>query len=297
VEREITLAHAEAVKQLMQEQGLKPEDIGLIGFHGQTIAHDPGSKWTCQLGDGALLAKTSGIRVVNDFRTADVAAGGQGAPLAPVYHKALAAGREQPLAFLNIGGVANVTYVGENEIIAFDTGPGNALIDDWMLKKTRRKFDDDGAYAASGVVNDDVLEKLMAHEYFTAEPPKSLDRNAFSLDLCEHLSVEDGAATLSAFTVAGIMRAHRFLPARPREWIVSGGGRLNGTLMAALADWLEASVIPIEDIGFNGDAIEAEAFAYMAVRSLCGLPISFPKTTGVPAPMTGGKLNPVPVAA
>lgn len=298
VERDITLAHAEVVKRLMKEKGLEPKDVNLIGFHGQTINHMPEEKWTCQLGDGALLAGETGIRVINDFRAADVAAGGQGAPLAPVYHQAIASGRDRPLGFLNIGGVANVTYLGDKgEIIAFDTGPGNALIDDWMLKHTGQKFDAAGTYAASGQVNDDALEKLAENAFFTAKPPKSLDRNAFSIEACEGLSAEDGAATLSAFTVFGVMRAHRFFPAKPKEWIASGGGRLNNTLMAALSDWLETPVLPVEELGLNGDAIEAEAFAYMAVRGLCGLPISFPTTTGAPEPMTGGKLNLVPFAA
>lgn len=296
VEREITIAQANVVKALLAQVKLQPADINLIGFHGQTIAHDPAQKWTCQLGDGALLASLTGIPVVNDFRTADVQAGGQGAPLVPVYHQALASGRATPLAFLNIGGVANVTYVGR-EVMAFDTGPGNALIDDWMLQKTGQKRDENGATAARGKVNETVLRELLNHKFFCEKPPKSLDRNAFVSAAWKDLSVEDGAATLAAFTVGAVDNALFFLPEKPKEWIVAGGGRLNATIMKMLREKLGVPVISIDDIGLNGDAIEAEAFAYMAVRSYRGLPISFPKTTGVPQPMVGGKLNHVADAA
>ncbi|HYD18157.1 MAG TPA: anhydro-N-acetylmuramic acid kinase [Patescibacteria group bacterium] len=296
VEREITRAQAAVVMQLLTQCNLKPSDINLIGFHGQTVAHDPKNKWTCQLGDGALLAQLTGIPVVNDFRSADVQAGGQGAPLVPVYHQALAASRAKPVAFLNIGGVANLTYIGD-EVIAFDTGPGNALIDDWMLRKTGAARDDYGATAARGMVNLPILTDLLNDKFFSEKPPKSLDRNAFVSAAWENLSVEDGAATLAAFTAHSVANALFFLPEKPREWIVAGGGRLNNTIMAMLREKLAAPVLSIDDIGLNGDAIEAEAFAFMAVRSYRGLPISFPKTTGVPHPMVGGKLNHVADAA
>jgi anhydro-N-acetylmuramic acid kinase len=298
VERDLTVAHADAVKALMQREGLKPKDVNLIGFHGQTVAHAPERKYTCQLGDGELLARLTGVAVVNDFRTADVQAGGQGAPLVPVYHYALAAGREKPVVFLNIGGVANITYIGaKGEMIAFDTGPGNALLDDWMLKKTRRRFDEGGKTAARGKVDQGILKELMAHPFFDAKPPKSLDRNAFVSEIWKGLSPADGAATLADFTVSGIVHALRFLPEKPKAWIVSGGGRLNRAFMDALHHKLHVPVVLIEELGLNGDAIEAEAFGYMAVRSLKGLPISFPHTTGAPRPMTGGRLNRIPDAA
>ncbi len=296
VERDLTVAQAEVVKALLKKSGLQAKDIDLIGFHGQTVAHAPDKRWTCQLGDGALLAKLTGIPVVNDFRTADVQAGGQGAPLVPVYHQALATGREKPLAFLNIGGVANITYVGET-VIAFDTGPGNALIDDWMLKHTGQKHDNNGETAAKGTVDAAVLQQLMSHPFFSGLPPKSLDRNAFVSGAWKDLSLEDGAATLAAFTVAGVVKSLDFLPAKPKQWIVAGGGRLNKTIMKMLQEKLGVPVFSINDTGLDGDAIEAEAFAYMAVRSYRGLPISFPKTTGVPHPMVGGKLNHVADAA
>lgn len=291
VERELTEAHAAAIRQLLAARG-SSAGIDLVGFHGQTVAHDPARGYTCQLGDGAHLAALTGLPVVNDFRTPDVKAGGQGAPLAPVYHRALAAQLEKPCAFLNIGGVANVTYVGDDGgILAFDTGPGNALIDDWMLQKTGQKYDKNGEAAASGRVDETVLADLMSHPFFAVKPPKSLDRNDFVSARWQHLGVSEGAATLTAFTVQAVARAAAFLPQKPRRWVVSGGGRLNAEMMHGLRGALGVPVNPIEDIGFDGDAIEAEAFAYMAVRSLRGLPISFPGTTGAPRDMTGGTLH------
>jgi anhydro-N-acetylmuramic acid kinase len=297
VERELTEAHARVIQKLLSEKNLGAQDIDLIGFHGQTIAHIPQDKFTCQLGDGALLARLTGIKVVNDFRTADVLAGGQGAPLAPVYHRALSTNLDKPVAFLNIGGVANVTYIGtDGAIIAFDTGPGNALMDDWMLQHAGQKYDDGGKIAASGKVDEDILGALMSHPFFDVPPPKSLDRNDFVSPLWQGLTLAAGAATLSAFTAHSIVKALDFLPTPPARWIVSGGGRLNSYLIQQLREKLGVPVNAIEDVGFNGDAIEAEAFAYMAVRSVKGLPISFPTTTGVPHPMPGGKLN-LPEAA
>lgn len=297
VERALTEAHAQVIRKLLDEKGLTAKDIDLVGFHGQTIAHVPKDKFTCQLGDGALLAQLTGIQVVNDFRTADVLAGGQGAPLAPVYHRALATHLDKPVAFLNIGGVANVTYIGaDGSILAFDTGPGNALLDDWMLQHAGQEYDDGGKVAASGKVDSDMLGALMSHPFFEAPPPKSLDRNDFVSPLWQSLTLEAGAATLLAFTVHSIAKALDFLPTPPARWIVSGGGRLNSFMMQQLREALGVPVSAIEDVGFNGDAVEAEAFAYMAVRSVKGLPISFPTTTGVPQPMPGGKLN-MPEAA
>lgn len=295
VERELTIAHAEAVRMLLSRERVVAGEVDLIGFHGQTISHAPEQGFTCQLGDGDLLAALTGISVVNDFRTADVKAGGQGAPLVPVYHLALASGMEKPVAFLNIGGVSNITYIGtDGEMIAFDTGTGNALIDDWMLKKTGRKFDASGQAAARGKADPSIVEGLLTHAFFKAAPPKSLDRNAFNAVEIEKLSLEDGAATLAAFTVEGIACALDHLPEKPLQWIVSGGGRLNKTIMQQLEKRLGVPVVPIESLGLDGDATEAEAFAFLAVRSVKELPISFPKTTGAPCPLPGGRLHPFP---
>ena len=246
-----------------------------------------------QLGDGPALARRLGIPVVHDFRAADVAAGGQGAPLVPVFHRALveAAGLKLPVAILNIGGVANVTFVGPGDaLIAFDTGPGNALLDDWMQERAGRPYDEDGATAARGQADEALLDWLVAHPYFRKQPPKSLDRNWFSHRIVGHLSTEDGAATLAAFTALSVVRALDFAAERPRRWIVAGGGARNGALLRLLSHRLNAEITPADGLGWSAAFLEAQAFAYLAVRSLKGLPITFPSTTGVPAPMTGGLL-------
>jgi len=291
VERDLTDLHAAAVGELLAGAPVARDTVRVIGFHGHTILHAPAARRTWQIGDGARLADAVGIDVVGDLRQADVAAGGQGAPLAPVYHLALSADLDRPLAVLNIGGVANVTWIGPGEqLVAFDTGPGNALIDDWMLRRTGVAVDRDGRAAGAGRANEAALAMLLSNGYFALPPPKSLDRDAFDTAPLAGLSVEDGAATLARYTVESVALALDHLPHRPRRWLVCGGGRHNRTLMAMLAARLRAPVEPVEAVGWRGDALEAEAFALMAVRSLEGLPISFPGTTGVPAPMTGGRL-------
>lgn len=293
VERDLTELHAAAAKALLHETGTR--QVALIGFHGHTILHAPEARRTWQIGDGALLARRMGIDVVHDFRAADVASGGEGAPLAPIYHAALAAELERPLAVLNIGGVANVTWIGGTpaapELIAFDTGPGNALVDDWVRRHDGRLYDADGALAAAGHVDAAVLARLLDHDYFARRPPKSLDRNAFSSAPVAGLSAADGAATLTAFTARAVARAAAHFPAPPRRWLVTGGGRHNRALMAALAEAVSGTVESVEAAGWNGDGLEAQAFAYLAVRSVRGLPLSFPGTTGVARPMAGGVLR------
>ncbi len=290
VERELTERHADAVKQFLARQGLQPADVDIIGFHGHTVLHAPERRLTVQIGDGPHLARLTGIDVVYDLRAADCAAGGQGAPLAPVYHRALASRLpERPVVVLNIGGVANATWIGrDGALIAFDTGPGNALLDDWMARHTGASLDADGRAAAVGRIDQDALTALLTHDYFGKLPPKSLDRNAFSPAPLAGLSLADGAATLAAFTAASIAGARAHFPEQPRLWVISGGGRRNRTLMAMIAERVEAAVAPAEAAGMDGDAMEAEAWAYLAVRSLKGLPITFPGTTGAPRPLTGG---------
>jgi anhydro-N-acetylmuramic acid kinase len=292
VERELTERHAAAVRTVLAERGIDPGSVAVTGFHGQTVLHAPERRLTVQLGDGATLAKLSGIDVVYDLRAADVEAGGQGAPLAPVYHRALAARLpDRPVAVVNIGGVGNVTWIGRGGTLsAFDTGPGNAPIDDWMLRHTGKALDGDGKTAAGGNVDEAILNELLMNPYFGCVPPKSLDRNAFAVDPVLRLSVADGAATLTAFTAASIARAREHFPEEPGLWVICGGGRRNRTLMTMIAARVECAVAPAEAAGFDGDAVEAEAWAYLAVRSLKGLPITFPGTTGVAAPMTGGVL-------
>lgn len=291
VERTLTEAHALVVKQLLDRESIEPADVTVIGFHGHTILHRPRQGRTWQIGDGALLARLTGIDVVCDMRSNDVAHGGEGAPLVPLYHAALCRTLEPPVAVLNLGGVGNLTWVGEDadEPVAFDTGPGNALIDEWVERWTGERYDRNGALASTGAVDFDCLMKLLDNPYFMEPPPKSLDRIDFNLSALEGVNAADGAATLAAFTCAAVARAVRFLPAPPKRWLVTGGGRHNPVLMAGLAEALGVPVAPVEAAGWDGDAMEAQAFAYLAIRSLDGLPLTVPTTTGVGAPVTGGR--------
>ena len=284
--------HADAVRALLAEAGVKAADVAVVGYHGQTVAHRPDRDWTWQIGSGAALARATGIVTVADFRSADVAAGGQGAPLLPVYHAALVAGLDRPVAILNLGGVANITYVGaDGELIAFDTGPANGLIDDWVTAHTGARFDAGGALAAGGEVYASVLDTMLDQPFFDAPPPKSLDRADFTTQPARGLSAADGAATLTAFTAAGVALALDRLPTRPRRLLVAGGGRHNPVMLRMIADRSGLRPEPVDALGWNGDALEAEGFAYMAVRTLNGLPISFPGTTGVHQPLVGGTVN------
>lgn len=293
----VTDRHIEAVRALLKKTGAKP---GLIGFHGQTIYHAPRDGITIQIGDGARMARELGVDVIDDFRSNDVRQGGEGAPLAPLYHAARikSAKVALPSVILNIGGVANVTYIDEKTILAFDCGPGNALMDDWMQKRTGARFDEDGKAAAAGKVHEGFLAQWFAHEYFKRLPPKSLDRDQWDIaalgrnvEGLKDIGTEDGAATLLAFTAGGIVRAAGHMPRRPEGWYACGGGRHNKALMARLNDGLQGRVHSVDDLGWDGDATEAECFAYLAVRSLLGLPLSLPTTTGVPDAATGGVLH------
>jgi anhydro-N-acetylmuramic acid kinase len=291
LERDLTIAHAQTVGALLRAAGLHASDVDVIGFHGQTLIHRPADRVTLQIGSGPQLARDTGIAVVGDLRSADCRAGGQGAPIVPIYHQALARERA-PVAVVNIGGVANVTYVGrDGELIAFDTGPGNAPIDDWALRFAGKPIDEGGKLAQGGRVHDNIVETQLAHPFFAKPAPKSLDRMDFTADMARNLSPADGAATLTAFTARAIAKAREQFPQAPRAWIVCGGGRHNPVLMAALRAALpDASVKTAEDVGWRGDFVEAEAIAFLAVRSLRGLPITFPKTTGVARAMPGGSL-------
>ena len=297
-ERALTEWHAEAVNRFLDANGLTPPEIDVIGFHGQTVIHRPERRLTVQLGLGPTLARRTGIPVVYDMRAADVAAGGQGAPLVPVYHRALAAAvADRPVAFVNIGGVANMTWIGQDgDLVAFDTGPGNALLNDWCERHTDVPYDKDGMLARRGSSNTDVLGQLLKNNFFATSAPKSLDRNTFQTSVVDALSPADGAATLTSFTAASIALSEKLVPEPPRLYIICGGGRLNPTLIQNLRDFLQASVIVAEDVGMNGDSMEAEAWAYLAVRCLRGLAITFPGTTGVAAPLSGGRLTAPQVA-
>ncbi len=297
LEREVTDAHVAAVEAFLEKFAIARENVELAGLHGQTILHRPDARLTRQLCDGARAAAALKIDVVCDFRAADVAAGGQGAPFAPIYHAAMAAGLERPLMILNWGGVGNVTWLGRNsEIVAFDTGPANALIDDLLIRRRGAPFDEDGRLAQSGQVDGPALDAMMRDPYFDRPPPKSLDRNHFAALAAsvDGLSDADGAATLAAFTVEATAAALSRVPEAPGRWLVGGGGRRNPFLMRRLAERLGVVVEPVEAIGFDGDAIEAQCFAYLALRSRRGAPLSFPTSTGVPRPMTGGVFWPAP---
>ncbi|MEO0343455.1 MAG: anhydro-N-acetylmuramic acid kinase [Pseudomonadota bacterium] len=275
----------------------------LVGFHGQTLNHDPATKRSFQLGDGAKLAQALQRPVVWDFRSADVAAGGQGAPLAPFYHHALArwAKLEGPVAFLNLGGVGNITWIEDpitvpenvGNLVAFDTGPANAPINDLMALFFQKPFDAGGAVAAKGKIMDTYVHDLLAHPYFDRPSPKSLDRNAFESSLLALTSLrpEDAVATATAWVSASVKIGMDRLPKRPKQVLVCGGGRQNPQIMAQLSQALETVVAPIESIGIDGDMLEAQAFGYLAVRTLKGLPLSAPGTTGVARPLIGGQIS------
>ncbi|HRP79270.1 MAG TPA: anhydro-N-acetylmuramic acid kinase [Aquamicrobium sp.] len=295
LETEITLRHADAVKRfLAANPSLAPE---LVGFHGQTVLHRPGEALTVQLGDGALLVRETGIAVVYDMRANDMAHGGQGAPLVPAYHAALAASlppelRRFPVCFVNIGGISNVTFVPEaGDPVAFDSGPGNSLIDQWVAAKGGPAFDEDGRIAAAGEIVPEVVARYLEAAFFDEPAPKSLDRGDFTTDLAGGLSLPDGARTLAAVSAAAILKARAHMPEPPLAWIVCGGGRKNPLIMADLRRGAgNVRVVAAEDAGFDGDAMEAEAWAYLAVRSRKGLALTFPTTTGCDAPVTGGVL-------
>ncbi|MFN8972141.1 MAG: anhydro-N-acetylmuramic acid kinase [Alphaproteobacteria bacterium] len=341
----LTLRHYEAVEALIQQSGVPRAEIKLIGFHGQTIRHAPHEGITEQIGDAAWLAAKTGIPVVADFRSNDVRHGGQGAPLVPLYHAVHAETLPKPVMVVNIGGVANVTWIGagQRHILAFDCGPGNALIDDWMRRHTGAAHDEGGAAAARGRVDNARVADFLRDGFFARPAPKSLDRHHFSLDLVAGLSLEDGAATLTAMTAAAIAASVEQVPAPPVQWLITGGGRHNATLMRMLEEvvasggWQVAggkrkkfglagagftnpdshpqqggsrseqlphhlplvtchlpptNILPVESVGWNGDALEAEAFAYLAVRSVKGLPLTLASTTGVSRPVSGGVFYP-----
>ena len=288
----VTRAHAEAVEAALAAWGIAPGDVAAIGFHGQTVLHRPASGLTVQLGDGTALARRLGIPVVFDLRADDVAAGGEGAPLVPVFHRALAeaSGLPLPLAVLNVGGVANVTAIGRDTLVGFDTGPGNALLDDLVKDRAGLAYDAEGRIAAAGTPNGALVAWLLAHPYFDRPAPKSLDRDAFSHRLVGQLGLEDAAATLAAFTAGAVARARAHLPEPPVRWIVGGGGARNPELMRRIGEALGGPVESADSVGWSADGLEAQAFAYLAARRLRDLPITFPGTTGVARPLPGGRI-------
>ncbi len=291
VESLITQWHASAVQKFCKSAGVTSGTIEVIGFHGQTVLHRPEIGLTMQLGNGRELAQLCGIPVVYDMRANDMVHGGQGAPLVPVYHRALVATvDERPVAIVNIGGVANVTWIGrDGALLAFDTGPGNALLDDWMKRHTGSNRDEGGTLGLVGKVDEAAVAQYLGDGFFEQALPKSLDRDAFAGISLDGLSVADGSATLVAVTTRAIALAADLMPEAPKTWIICGGGRHNQAMMREL-ERLLPNVLPTEQLGLNGDAIEAEAWAFLAVRSLRGLPLTYPSTTGVCEAVTGGIL-------
>jgi anhydro-N-acetylmuramic acid kinase len=290
----VEAAHAELLSRF--------SGVDLVGFHGQTLAHDPHGRGTHQAGDGALLARVLGLPVVWDFRSADVALGGQGAPLVPFFHFACARhiGADQPLAILNLGGVGNVTWIdprhsapeSHGALLAFDTGPANAPLNDLMQARTGKPIDPQGETAQAGRVDEDRIASFLAHPWFHKMPPKSLDRNDFhaALDM-GNLAIEDAAATLTAAAAAAVARGAEHFPVPVSRVLVTGGGRHNTRMMAELAARLRADVEPVEAAGLDGDMLEAQAFAYLAVRVGRGMATSGPATTGVGALVGGGQIS------
>jgi anhydro-N-acetylmuramic acid kinase len=293
LDRAVTEAHVAAIRRFMGETGIAAEDVGLIGFHGQTVYHRPEIRFTRQLGNGARVARDLGIDTVDRFRHADVASGGEGAPFVPLYHRALASRLDHPVMILNLGGVGNVTYIDGDTVIAFDTGPASALLDDFVLRRRGLSFDENGQLAASGTADKALVAEFMQNPFFDRPAPKSLDRQDFHARAkgVEALSDADGAATLAEFTVESVVASLRHVPRRPLRWLATGGGRRNTHFMRRLRERLGVSVDPVEAVGWDGDFLEAQAFGYLAVRSSKGLPLSLPTTTGVPHPMPGGELH------
>ncbi len=298
LEQELTGLHVDAVQDFLQRNNIAPDTVDIIGFHGQTVLHRPHQALTVQLGDGAWLARKTGIDVVCDMRAADMVAGGQGAPLVPVYHQALASmpslgwDQQKPVAFVNIGGISNITWVPPvGEPVAFDTGPGNALIDQWMEENAGEAFDNNGDTASRGMLVGSILEHYLSTPYFERTLPKSLDRNDFEPLAKDDAGLADGARTLARVTAEAVYQATRLLPQMPGLWIICGGGRKNRMIMQDIQELTQQTggrTITAEQAGLNGDSMEAEAFAYLAVRSLTNLPLTFPGTTGCKSQTTGG---------
>jgi anhydro-N-acetylmuramic acid kinase len=293
LDEEVTDAHIDAIRRYIAETGSAARKIDLIGLHGQTVYHRPEIRFTRQLGIGSRVAEALKVDTINRFRHRDVESGGEGAPFAPLYHWALAAPLAQPVMVLNLGGVGNVTYIDGDTVIAFDTGPASALLDDFVLRRRSVPYDKDGALAASGKPDAGLVKAFMDNPYFDRPAPKSLDRQDFHARAksVEDLSDADGAATLAEFTVESVAASLRHVPRAPARWLVTGGGRMNAHFMRRLRERLGVVVDPVEAVGWNGDFLEAQCFGYLAVRSKRGLPLSLPSTTGVPQPMPGGELH------
>lgn len=292
IEDQFTMAHLPIINEVINHAGLSYNDIDVIGFHGQTTHHDPDIGLTVQMGNGDLLAQETNIDVVYRLRHDDMKNGGQGAPLIPVYHQALSQQTDLdfPIVVLNLGGVGNITWLSHDTMIAFDTGPANALIDDWVLRHTGQPYDNHGNIASSGTICHKTLDAFLSHPYFDKPYPKSLDRNDFPTIDHNAMSLADGTATLSAMTTHSVAKGIELCPQKPNAIYVTGGGRHNGFMMKEIERLTSVPTYSVDQLGWNGDTMEAEGFAYMAVRQLINEPISFPTTTGCKSPTVGGTL-------
>ena len=294
VEEQITQHHIQVVQEILDTLDISARQIDVIGFSGHTVLNRPSQKLSIQIGDAQKMLDAFGIPVVNRFYQTDLASGGQGSPIFPVYYEALARPLEKPLVIFSIGGIASVTYIGANgELIAFDVGPGNVLIDKWMQQKLGAEMDFDGLWAAKGQIDERLLNKLLQHPAIIQEPPKALEREDFLqlLTDVEGSSLADGAATLTALTTKSLVLAcQRFLPEVPLQYIVTGGGAYNPTMVKYLRQHLPRPVKTADEIGWDTMRLDAESFAFLAVRSLFGLPFTYPTTTGVEFPLSGGKV-------
>lgn len=291
IEKEITLLHVKACKLIMKRnKEIKPN---LIGFHGQTIIHKPKKGYSIQIGDSRMLSKFTKTPVISNFRENDILNGGEGAPLAPIYHQLilLKTKSDLPSVVINIGGISNITYVKKkNDIISFDTGPGNYLINEWVKNKSQIEFDEGGKIATSGKVDKDILNKFLGDSYFKKKYPKSLDVKDFNLNKVSQLSLEDGCATLSMFTVESICLAVKSLDTKPNKILFTGGGRKNKFIINSIRKKLNIPIFLIDEFNLDGDFIESQTFAYLAIRSYLKKFITFPNTTGVKQSSLGGKI-------
>jgi anhydro-N-acetylmuramic acid kinase len=288
LERDVTRWHADAVAELRDQLPAAGAEATVIGFHGHTVRHIPDEGLTMQIGNGWQLAEATRLRVVSDFRRNDIAHGGQGAPLASMFHQALFAGDPLPVAVLNLGGVANVTWMGpDGALIAGDTGPGCGLLDEWAQEMAGLQHDKDGKLALAGKASDVIVAQALAAPFFARPLPKAADRYDFDHVDVSQLSVEDGAATLCAVTARAVIQAVKRLPTQPDTLWVTGGGVHHPVIMRMLGEHFP-NVRAVDERGLSSDTLEAECFAWLAVRRLRELPLTMPATTGCKAPVCGG---------
>ena len=297
IENEFTQLNFIAINKFLKKNKINKKKIDVVGFHGQTISHNPASGYSWQIGNSQKLANLLNIKVVSNFRENDIKNGGQGAPLTPIFHYYLTKKMKKKICFINLGGISNITYFNHrsktslNNMLAFDAGPCCSLIDDWISKNSNNKFDNFGLLARKGNVKKEIIHNFLKKPYFSKLPPKSLDRSFFSLSLLKKLNIEDGAATLNYLVANSVLKAFDYFPNNPNLCILSGGGRLNKFLVELISNKLKKSKILLaENYNWNGDSIEAHAFAYLSVRKLLNLPITFPKTTGIKKPLTAGQI-------